>query len=99
MNHLLYFMALIFQSYHSTYFYDYFIQVPVEHHINPVTKTDWEGVGVVPHIKTKKEEALNIAYIEALNSLIADTKDKELGMHYDKLKKRYKAIKEKLIND
>ncbi|MEL7222684.1 MAG: S41 family peptidase [Bacteroidota bacterium] len=30
--------------------------IPTGRAINPITKTNWEGVGVVPEIKTKKEE-------------------------------------------
>ena len=32
--------------------------IPTGKAINPITKTNWEGVGVVPEIKTSKEETL-----------------------------------------
>lgn len=32
--------------------------IPTGRAINPITKTNWEGVGVIPEIKTSKEEAL-----------------------------------------
>jgi len=33
--------------------------IPTGKAINPITKTNWEGVGVVPEIKTTAEESLN----------------------------------------
>ena len=39
--------------------------------INPVTKTNWEGVGVLPHLKTSKQDALNAAHVLALQNLAA----------------------------
>ena len=41
------------------------LSVPVGRAINPITNTNWEGVGVIPHIKTKQEEALD----EAINRI------------------------------
>ena len=35
--------------------------VPTGRAINPITKTNWEGVGVIPDIKVKKEDALKKA--------------------------------------
>ncbi|WP_417881873.1 S41 family peptidase [Xanthomarina gelatinilytica] len=40
---------------------DFEVSVPVGRAINPITKTNWEGVGVIPDIKVKKEDALNKA--------------------------------------
>lgn len=39
----------------------FFVNVPQGRAINPITKTNWEGTGVEPHIKTTKEEALDKA--------------------------------------
>jgi len=41
--------------------------VPVGRAVNPVTKTNWEGVGVEPDVKTTKELALKTAYSMALS--------------------------------
>jgi C-terminal processing protease CtpA/Prc len=49
--------------------------VPVGRAVNPITKTNWEGVGVEPDIKAPKEQALKIAYIMALNKQVERTKD------------------------
>jgi hypothetical protein len=46
--------------------------------INPVTKTNWEGVGVEPDVKVPADEALKTAHIDALTKLIARTTDPEL---------------------
>ena len=76
----------------------FFIQVPVERNINPITKTDWEGKGVIPHIRTKEEETLKVAYTKALEMLMTSKKDEALGRHYDKLLKKYQGIIEKINN-
>ena len=36
--------------------------IPTGKAINPITKTNWEGVGVVPEVKTTAEEALDKAH-------------------------------------
>lgn len=43
--------------------------------INPVTKTNWEGVGVKPDIATKPGEALRVAHLEALKKIMESVKD------------------------
>ena len=37
------------------------IQVPFARAINPISKTNWEGVGVEPDVPTKASEALDVA--------------------------------------
>lgn len=39
--------------------------------INPITHTDWEGVGVAPDIKASAKNALNVAQAAVLKDLIA----------------------------
>jgi len=39
----------------------YRLIVPYARSINPITKTNWEGVGVIPNYKTTKEESLTKA--------------------------------------
>ena len=58
---------------------DFVIFIPTGRAINPNTKTNWEGIGVIPHIEVPKEKALDIAHIEALKSILktASGKDKE----------------------
>ncbi|MHA2365190.1 MAG: S41 family peptidase, partial [Candidatus Hodarchaeales archaeon] len=56
---------------------DLVICVPFGRPINPITKTNWEGVGVKPDIVVLCQEALKIAHIHALEQLISSCKDDE----------------------
>ena len=53
--------------------------------INPITGTNWEGVGVIPEIKVAKDEALNkavkLAGDAAENKRVAAREDLRLGMN------------------
>jgi C-terminal processing protease CtpA/Prc len=49
--------------------------VPSGRPINPVTHTDWEGVGVTPDIKASAKNALDVAQIAVLKELIAAEPD------------------------
>ena len=51
------------------------IFVPNGRSISPLTKTDWEGVGVVPDVAVKAEDAMKTAQVAALNKLLAVEKD------------------------
>ena len=51
--------------------------VPDGRAINPVTHTDWEGIGVEPNIKVSAKNALDIAQIASLKRLIATETDPE----------------------
>ena len=46
--------------------------------VNPVTRTNWEGVGVEPDVKVPADEALRTAQIEALTRLIQRADDPEI---------------------
>jgi hypothetical protein len=69
---------------------NYIIRIPFGKAINPITKTNWEGTGVEPHVKTTKDEAMETAYMLALDSLLTkeDNEDVKntLGWATDGLK-------------
>lgn len=47
------------------------MSLPYARAINPITKTNWEGVGVEPDIKTSPEKALDTAIADALKKIAA----------------------------
>jgi hypothetical protein len=49
------------------------IAVPWGRPINPVTKTDWEGTGITPDVKTTRDDALSAAQKLAEAKLQADS--------------------------
>jgi len=53
------------------------IFVPNGRAINPITKTNWEGVGVEPDVNIKSELALEQAQILALQNLTQKSKDEQ----------------------
>tara|TARA_R110000787_G_scaffold86285_3_gene184002 strand:+ start:17941 stop:19275 length:1335 start_codon:yes stop_codon:yes gene_type:complete len=75
------------------------IWLPTGRAINPITNTNWEGVGVVPHIAVKADEALEVAKIKALETLIAKTKDEEMLEYYDWSLQGLKVLKNPVFLD
>jgi hypothetical protein len=53
-------------------------KLPIARPINPITKTSWEKVGVKPDIETPAGDALKIAHVEALKSLIEKNPDEDI---------------------
>jgi C-terminal processing protease CtpA/Prc len=47
------------------------VSVPVARSVNPVTRTNWEGVGVVPDVPVRAADAFDVAYRRALEHVIA----------------------------
>ena len=45
--------------------------------VNPITKTNWEGVGVEPDVKTSADDAFKTAHVAALTKLIEKETDPE----------------------
>ena len=56
--------------------------VPTGRAINPVTGTNWEGVGVEPDIAAPADSALDVAHRTALTKLIEKTKDADRAEGY-----------------
>ena len=54
------------------------INVPTGRAINPITKTNWEGVGVEPDVKVPAAKALATAHLMALEKRAASVTDPRL---------------------
>lgn len=54
---------------------DFVIQIPIGRAINPITKTNWESVGVQPDIEVSPDKALVTAHLKALEILIGKSKN------------------------
>lgn len=61
----------------------FMVWVPTGRAINPITNTNWEGSGVIPHIKTSAREALDKAYTIALEQLISENPEEESLSYYE----------------
>jgi uncharacterized protein YpmB len=61
----------------------FMIWIPSGMAINPITKTNWEGIGVEPDVKTTKEDALNTARIKALEKLRNQSKGEKIKQYYN----------------
>jgi len=66
------------------------IWLPQGRSINPITNTDWEGVGVKPHVEVNPKDALILAHNKALNALSEATPGEE-GFKYRWYIQRLKA--------
>ena len=72
------------------------ISIPYIEATHPVTKTNWEGKGVKPTIKSTKKDAFIIAYIDALDKTIKRNKNNilnKVGYNYLQEKNVDLAIK------
>ena len=56
---------------------DFLVWVPSGRAINPITRTNWEGKGIVPHISVPRDKALDKAHYTALEKLTEKTEDEE----------------------
>ena len=63
------------------------ISIPYIQSIHPITKSNWEGIGVQPDIKTIEKEALVKAHIAAIHKTVKRNKNRVLNkIGYDFLK-------------
>ena len=72
---------------------EFTISVPYIQAIHPVTKTNWEGKGVLPDIKTNEKTALVNAYVDAINQTAKGNKHTLLN------KIGYAFLKEKAVEN
>ncbi len=49
--------------------------IPIARAVNPISKTNWEHVGVRPHVVVARSKALAVAYCRALKSLRGSVKN------------------------
>ncbi|NAS31505.1 peptidase [Flavobacteriaceae bacterium R38] len=61
----------------------FMVWTPSGRAINPITNTNWERVGVVPHIKVEAGKALAIAEFKALEYLANKATDPQLKFSYN----------------
>lgn len=66
------------------------IWLPTGRAINPITKTNWEGTGVEPDIKTTSAEALRGAHLDALTRILASATETR---HRQQLQQAIDALK------
>lgn len=59
------------------------IGIPTGRAINPISKTNWEGTGVKPHIEVPQEKALTTAKLKALETLKESCKEEKDKSFYD----------------
>lgn len=62
--------------------------IPTGSSINPITKTNWEGVGVTPDVAVSTYVALEVAEEMALKKLIADPKNRRVAQLQKRLEER-----------
>lgn len=63
--------------------------IPNGRPINPISKSNWEGTGVVPDVSVAADDALRTAQRLALTALLAQPRD---AMHADLLRKRLAEV-------
>ena len=67
------------------------VQVPVGRGVNAVTKTDWEGKGVIPDVPTTADKAFNVAQVTALKRILEKNPNQEIKQLIEKLEKEADA--------
>jgi len=61
----------------------YTIFIPFGAGTSPITNTNWEGTGVTPHIEAPENQALEIAHVKALETLLENCKVAEQKAFYE----------------
>ena len=51
------------------------VSIPIARAVNPITKTNWEGVGVEPDVRVPAADALQTAHLAALEKRLEHTSD------------------------
>ena len=72
---------------------NFIVRVPFGRAVNPITETNWEGTGIDPHVMTTKDNAFDMAYMMALDSLMKKEENEDIK---NGLKWAYEGLKAKL---
>jgi hypothetical protein len=79
---------------------DFVMHLPVRRPVNPITGTGWERTGIEPHISVPGKQALDKAYLMALEKIIGKTPhaDQEFRLNWaiDGVRARLKPV---IINE
>ena len=62
---------------------NFMMSLPFARAINPITKTNWEGVGVEPDVKVSGDKALETARVLAMKNLSKKEHDPEFKSYYE----------------
>jgi len=54
---------------------DFVMHLPEGRPVNPISRTNWEGTGVKPHVEVAADEAFDKAYLMALEKQLQSTED------------------------
>ncbi len=52
----------------------FILKIPFGKAVNPITKSNWEGVGVQPDIEIESKQAMEKAYLDAITKLSEEAK-------------------------
>lgn len=76
----------------------YRVFVPIGRPTNPISGTNWEGVGVEPDIDVPQEEALTVAHRMALETVIASLGESPKGAARGQLEEAKAALAELVVS-
>ena len=71
---------------------DILTQVSIGKSINPISKTNWEGVGVQPDVEVPAENAQTTAYLLALRGLLEKSTDEQYSEELKSLIRKTEQI-------
>jgi hypothetical protein len=67
------------------------MSLPFARAVNPITKTNWEEVGVEPDVKVSQDKALETAQVMASKKLAEKEKDPDFKAYYQWQSEAYQA--------
>jgi hypothetical protein len=70
---------------------DFMMSLPFARAVNPITKTNWEEVGVEPDVKVSADKALDTALVMASKKLAANEKEASFKAYYQWQHENYEA--------